>query len=258
MKLTACIFFTAVLFPSAYTPAAQEKAAYLKQAELVEKGDTVQIVANSPRPLLQVLDALLQKYGWVVDYEDPQFTSAPDLRQSPDKQTLPAGGRFVVEFPARNPEEKILQSVLDAYNKSENPGKYELRKSADNHFAAVGTQARDAKGRLAHQESAFDTVITIPAENRSISATLDLICRAIAEKQKIPITLGVIPRHLADLTQVKAGGTKVPARDLLRQSLAVPNRQLYWQLLFDPGSKGYWLNVHAIAPAAKSRDSSSK
>lgn len=261
MKFTTWIVLTAMVLPFFCVAAAQEKASYLKQAEVVEKRDTVQIVANSPRPLLQVLDALRQKYGWVVDYEDPQFTSDLDLVKGmgPDKQTLPAGGRFVVEFPTRNPEkEKILQLVVDAYNKSNNPGQYELRRSDQDHLATVGTQARDAKGQLVHQEPVFDDPITIPMGSRSLSATLRLICQVIAEHRKIPVTLGVIPRHLADDTQVEAGGTKVSARDLLRQSLAVSSHRSYWRLLFDPSFKGYWLDVHVIAPEAKSQERSAQ
>src|SRR5579862_5238750 len=49
---------------------------YLKEAAISQTAGTVRIEANSPRPLAQVLDALRQKYGWVVDYEDPQYVSS--------------------------------------------------------------------------------------------------------------------------------------------------------------------------------------
>jgi hypothetical protein len=249
MKFISWIVLTSTLVAPLCSQTAQQKSAYLKEAQIDEKGETVQIIANSPRPLQQALEALFQKYGWVVDYEDPEFTSDRDLvkDEGPGKQTLPAGGRFTVEFPAKNPEEeKILQLVVDAYNKSNNPGQYELRKGSQGNFAAVGTQARNAMGKLSAQRPLFDTPIMIPAGKRSLSETLSLICRTLAEHQKVSVTLGVTPRNLTNQTQVVVDGKQTPARDLLQQILIVPNRHLYWQLLFDPSSKGYWLDIHAF------------
>lgn len=233
----------------AVSQAPKEKNSYLRQAEVHETGGTIQVVANSPRPLAQVLDALIQKYGWAVDYEDPQFISKLDLVESagPGNQTLPGGGRFSVEFPARNPEkEKILQLVVDSYNKSDNPGRFELRKSGQDTFVVVGAQARDVKGQLSHQQALFDTPITIKTGKRSVSDTLKFICQTVAERQPILVTIGVSPRGLLDTTEVEVGGVQVPARELLLQSLALTHRRLYWRLLFDPSSKGYWLDIHLI------------
>ena len=106
---------------------------YSKDATISLSGGTVHIVANSPRPLEQVLDALQQKYGWAINYEDPQYISSMDIVTSAggdSRSKLPAGETFAVEFSATAPEEeKILHLVVDSYNQSKNPGRFrELRR----------------------------------------------------------------------------------------------------------------------------------
>ncbi len=222
-----------------------EKHSYLRQAEVHETKGTVQIVANSPRPLAQVLDALFQKYGWMVDYEDPRFTSKMDLTESdgPSKQIVPSGGSFTVEFPANMEKEKVLQLVTDSYNKSTNPGRFELRKVQDT-FAVIGVQARNSQGQLSPQKPLFDAPITVKKQKQNISDTLKLICQTLSKRTGTAITIGVTPRNLLDRGQIEVGGAQLAARDLVLQSLTLPDHQFYWRLVFDPGSKGYWLDIH--------------
>jgi len=55
---------------------AQHPNAYLRDAEIHRDGKVVTIVANDPRPLEQALQAVLQDYGWTIDYEDPPYKAA--------------------------------------------------------------------------------------------------------------------------------------------------------------------------------------
>lgn len=253
--------------------------AYLKQATVSQTAQTIHITANSPRPLQQTLEALYLKYGWVVDYEDPQYISQMDLLEAPAFHTkVPSGGSFSVEFPAvpldecrttkkentqtNKPtdtqavpataqdvqacsEEKTLRLIVDAYNRSKNPGQFELRRSPQGTFDVVGTGAHDEKGAIAQQQPLFDVPVTLATEERTISATLDLIFQAIAQQNHSVVNVGISPRTILDHTTVKVGGTKVAARELLQQCFIVSHHNLYWQLLFNPESKGYYLNVHA-------------
>jgi hypothetical protein len=261
MKSIKYVTYISLLFMSqAISQTAHEASSYLKQAAISETAGTIHIVANSPRPLAQTLDALQQKYGWVVDYEDPQFISKLDVVQTEDlgksaatsnlPATLPGGGRFSVDFPAAAPEEeKVLQSVVDSYNGSDNPGRFELRRSKQGTFFVAGTQARDGQGQLSRQRVLFDMPITLATRRRTVSDTVNLICRKIAGGSRIAVSLGVSPRNLLDHTDVTVGGTKVSARDLLLQTLTSTHRNLYWRLLFDPNSKGYVLDIH-LAPTS--------
>ncbi len=48
----------------------------LKKPLIYQIGTTVHINAYGPRPLLQTVEALQEKYGWLVDYEDPHYAPA--------------------------------------------------------------------------------------------------------------------------------------------------------------------------------------
>jgi len=227
---------------------------YLKEASVSESAGTIRIVANSPRPLEQVLDALQKKYGWVVNYEDPQFISKLDVvatQTSGDRAAksnvlprMPGGGAFSVDFSADAPEEgKILQLVVDAYNQSDNPGRFVLRSGKEGAFFVVGEQAHDARGQISQQRSVFDTPITLVRQDRMASDTVSLICKKIATLRGVAVTLAITPRKVM-YAQVTVGGTNVPARDLLLQTLTSTRQKLYWRLLFDPVTKGYFLDIH--------------
>jgi hypothetical protein len=257
MKLIKYAAVSLLAMSPVLSQTAHETRSYLKQAAISETAGTVHVVANSPRPLLQILDALREKYGWAANYEDPQFVSKLDLVETggpgnhvPDPNLpprVPGGGAFSVEFPAAAPdEEKVLQLVVDSYNRSDNPGRFELRKSKTGDFFVVGAQAHDARGQISHQQVLFDVPITVVAKARTMGETVELICQKIHAGGGVAVTVGVSPRSLMVGTQVTVGGTKVSARDLLLQTLTSTGRKLYWRLLFDPQSKGYYLDIHLI------------
>ena len=234
---------------TAPSPAAPAPSPYLREATVSESGGQVHITANSPRPLAQVLDALQLKYKWVVSYEDPQFTAPQDsvtVTQAGDiHRLLPAGGDFTVDFSGSAPdEEKTLRLIVDAYNHSKNPGRFEVRRIPEGDFYVVGTAANDDNGHIEQQKAAFDLVVTLSAEDRTITETLNLICQEIAKQIHADVFLGVSPRSLLEHTNVKVGGKATAARDLIVQALAAVHKRLYWHLLFDPSSKNYYLDVH--------------
>jgi hypothetical protein len=167
---------------------------------------------------------------------------------------VPGGGNFVVEFsaaPAPNAipdEQKTLQMLVDAYNKSGNPGRFELRKDKDRQegvFDVVGTAAHDSQGKIAPQQVLLDSPVTIPAQERTFSDTVDLICQTIEDKTRVKITLGIHPLGL-DRTNVTAGGKELSARSYLFRTMESTSRKLVWRLLYDPESNSYFLNIHQV------------
>ncbi|MFZ0319796.1 MAG: hypothetical protein WAL56_11780 [Candidatus Sulfotelmatobacter sp.] len=245
---------------SAGTAYGQES--YSKQATISEVDGKVHLVANDSRPLAQALDALQQKYGWRVNYEDPQYTSKVDLIDAKglqDKSSypngqhrVPNGGSFAAELgavPAAQAsldEKKTLQSLIDSYNRSSNPGRFELREDrTEQAFDVVGTAAHDSEGRIAPQPVLLDSSITIDTQERTFSDTVDLICQKLAEKTHVPITFGVHPLGL-DRVHVTVGGKDLTGRSLLLRAIDPTGRKLCWRLLFDPDSGGYFLNLQLV------------
>lgn len=248
------------------------QGSYSEQATISETGATIRLVANDTRPLMQALNALQQKYGWRINYEDPQYISKLDLVEAKGLQDksfypngqhrVPSGGSFVVELGTGSAaniapdEKKTLQLLVDSYNRSGNPGRFELREGRPGEdrpeqiFDVVGTAAHDNQGRISHQQVLLDLPVTLDAEERTFSDTVDLICQKIAEKGHAKISFGIHPLGL-DHAHVTVGGKDLTARSYLFRTMESTNRKLYWRLLFDPDSNSYFLNVHQVAPVIK-------
>ncbi len=265
IRLLPCLILVGICQSQTAPP---QKDAFQKEATISEDQGTVHIVASNARPLAQALDALQKKYGWVVGYEDPRYVSKVDVTEQvdalhgPKPRLVPVGGRFEASFPmptgevsaeaAADTEEKALRLVVEAYNHSNNAGQFEARKSSQGNFFVEGIAAHDSKGAIAPQKAIFDTPVTLVRAKRNGTDTIQLICRRVTARTGVPVNLGVSPRVLLDHNPVTVGGTKVAARDLLLQILSQTRGNCYWRLLFDPDSKGYFLDIHAI-PVAKAQ-----
>ncbi|MFZ0418887.1 MAG: hypothetical protein WAM04_12385 [Candidatus Sulfotelmatobacter sp.] len=238
------------------------KKSYLNKAVISQNGDTVHIFANAPRPLVQVLDALGKKYWWKVSYEDPRYTSDLDLVDDIDPQYLeahpgarapiPGGGAFSVDFPSgptpgKPPEEySTLQAVVDAYNHSGNPGRFELRRDDKGNFDVVGIAAYDKSGDLVQQEPLLDVAITFVPQERNAWDAIDLIRQALAQRTGTPVgNLSWLNQFMRQVT-VTVGGKGEPARTVLWRTLSTISSNdgdLRWRLFYDPQLARYWLNV---------------
>ncbi len=238
-----------------------------KEASPATTDNAVLVTGSGQRPLEQALASLRLKFGWTINYEDPRYRSAKDTAEDPrSKGTLIlAGTQFSTEIPAplppadAPPKEKSLQLVVDSYNRSGNPGRFEVRKG-ETEVSIVGIAARDDKGDdVSLQKPFLDSLITLPIKDRTIAETVELVCTQLSDGTHTPVSLGVTPRALVDHTNAKIGGDKVPARQILAQALAASNHPLYWQLLFDPNSKGYLLNIHSVhTPKSPAHETPSK
>jgi hypothetical protein len=229
-----------------------QNTGYLRQATVTEAHGIIRVVADSPRPLLQTLDALQRKYGWITGYEDPRYSSHLDVVNAAGGDShsqLPAGAQFIVEFPASDPkEEKILSLVIESYNGSNNPGRFELRRTVEGNFYVEGVAARNEKDAIAPQHPLFDLPVTVAIRGTTIAEIIDLICETVSVKSHTRVALGNAPTSTLIHTTAKVGGTDISARELLIQALAAAHRNLYWRLLFDPTSKSYLLNIHSARP----------
>ena len=237
-----------------------------KEASPAAADNAVLVSGAGQRPLEQALASLRLKYGWTINYEDPKYHSAKDTMEDPrSKGTLIlTGTQFSTEIPAPQPpaeappREKSLQQVVDSYNRSTNPGRFEVRKG-ETEVSIVGIAARDDNGDVSLQKPFLDSPISVPIKERTIAETVELICNQLSDDTHTSVSLGVTPRALVDHTNVKIGGDKVPARQILAQALAASGHPLYWQLLFDPNSKSYLLNIHSVhSPKPPAHETPSK
>jgi hypothetical protein len=222
---------------------------------ITESGGKVHIVVQNSRPLTQVLTLLQNKYAWRINYEDPQYTSKLDytqMKNDTSDRRIPNGGDFVIDFPAGATEgappdeQKTLQLIVDAYNRSNNPGRFEVRHNdAEHYYDVVGTSAHDSQGKISPQPVLLDASISFPSEDRIFPDTIDLLCQKISDKTHVKFTAGVYSMRL-DYRHVTVGGKEQAARAYVSALIAASGRRLCWALLFDPESGGYYLNLTQI------------
>jgi len=77
----------------------------------------------------------------------------------------------------------------------------------------------------------LDSPITIEAQERTFSDTVDLVCQKIAEKGHLTITFGVHPLGL-DRVHVTVGGKDLCRPVLSTRAMEATGRKLCWRLLF--------------------------
>jgi hypothetical protein len=129
------VFYVLLAIPSLLS--GQSKPSFMSAALIQHHETAGTLTANDPRPLMQAVEAMGQEYGWIVDFEDPQYRSHFDLVDDTDPtwranhpnakgMVRVSGGLFQSTFPepstiSENVEEKVLQKLVADYNASGNP-----------------------------------------------------------------------------------------------------------------------------------------
>ena len=260
MNIDRKILSILLLASSSFAQAPQQSNPALKKPLIYQIGQVVHINAGGPRPLLQAIDALQQKYGWVVDYEDPQYPSAmagaANRPSPPNRRHANIAGTsenaFSVQFNvgptpnSRPDEEAVLTTVIDAYNQSGGAAEFKLLKERDAGFAVVGIGVRDTNNEIASRQPVLDSPISLASERRSAGETIALICRKVSQASKVPIAVNPA-ESLQENASVAVGGSGVPARTLLSRTIEAMGEKLYWRLIYDADDKNYVLSISRLS-----------
>lgn len=268
--LTTMLCAAALFWAHAYGQPPQSQRHFMRHAIVQHKAGLATVVADAPRPLFQTITALRKEYGWRINYEQPPYFSQYDLTDdtSPEWRashpfakgvTIPAGGSFRSTFSERQSvygragEKKILQKVVSDYNKTSNPGRFEVLSNPDGGYSIVGISLRTANGSLAHVSPILDTRISLSTSKRSAAETATLILNALSVKTGNKMVSGVMPLNLMTQTQVEIGGNNVPARALLLQTLDATGHALVYNIMHDADSNSYSLGIFGTVRAIRDR-----
>lgn len=233
---------------------------YMDRALIQHGASGETVTANDPLPLHQAISALSQEYGWRVNWEaapcysrfDVVDDTGPKWRSSHQGEkgvTRPAGGLFVARFPdpasvPQAPEEEILNRLIEAYNATDNPGKYALRTDAKGWPTVIGIAVRDQTGDLREVPPVLDTPLTMEKVRRNAYDTINLILGELSVATNRKMIIMSTPTNLLRDTLVDIGGRGVAARALLEETLDGTHRPLQYDLGFDPDfSSVFILNV---------------
>jgi hypothetical protein len=218
---------------------------------------------TDPRPLQQAAELLERKLGVPISYEDPVWASSTDttpasklpsnremVAQHPNWKgnLVPRGGTFTVVVPitpearqAVNPA-ALIQGAISSYESAGNTGQFTVVQFGENEFSIVPTKAENVTGRLADQVSPLDVKISLPEEERSLPATVDLIAQAV----------GVRPVRFDSSREpqgprIRVGAVNETARDVLARALRIPGGvKLSFRLNYMPDVRLYVIGLNPV------------
>lgn len=235
----------------------ERHAQYMSQPRIEETESFLEITANAPRPLDDVLAALAQQHGWHINYEEPQFgksevvdDTAPSwLEQHPNGPRAYgiAGGAFHVKIPIDGyfPDDpmQVLPPLVEAYNRSGNPGRFQLRVVSQTSFDVIPT----ASG-AGPQTPLFDTVMSFDAtEDVGAYPTLRRFCEELSRKTGHTVMFrgtGSPSDNRLFQSHIQQHSVNQSAREILRQMYKQVSSTDCWRLLYDPDSNQFWLLMH--------------
>jgi hypothetical protein len=227
----------------------------------------VKISVEDPRPVSKAIRTLEWKYKWVITYEDPRYLHESEImdvtsevRKDLDlykpgeapKVLVPKKGALEFSYDAAtNPNlppdsAVVVQNLLDAQTARGIGGQFRLEKSGKV-LHVIPTSIKNSAGELVVQESILDTLISLPAEERTVDETLHAICEALSYSTGIRVGIGASPSWFGRYKYKPAPGWQ-KARDLLVEMFAALEHggDLSWELNYTPDLKWYMLNLHHV------------
>ena len=233
----------------------ERHAQYMSEPRIEETESFLEITANAPRPLDNILSTLAHQHGWHINYEDPQYgkseivdDTAPSwLELHPDGSRAYgiAGGAFHVKIPidGDSPDDpmQILPLLVEAYNRSGNPGRFQLRVVSKNSFDVIPTASGDGP-----QTPLLDTVMSFDAtDDVGAYPTLRRFCEELSRKTGHTVVFGGFGPSENRLLQshIQQHSINQPAREILRQMYKQVGSTDCWRLLYDPDSNQFWLRM---------------
>jgi hypothetical protein len=223
---------------------------------------------DDPRPLAQATIALEHTYGWIVTYEDVPVMGADakdvtaEVRKDHDANAktriiVPNGKPFaftVDDRQARQPAQMgagaVIASLLDAYHRSGNPGRFRAlvaRAGGRLVFHVVPFESRDVQGQSIAYRSPLDARISVPRARRPLGTLLALIGEKIEEVSGVRVaTTTALASNYFIQTEVEEGAQDEIARDVLRRVLIEDTGQAFsWTMRCQQGF-GCSLNPHLV------------
>jgi hypothetical protein len=233
----------------------ERHAQYMPGPRIEETESSLEITANAPRPLDDILATLAYQHGWHINYEDPQYgkseildDTAPSwLELHPNGRRVYgiAGGAFHFKIPIDGyfPDDptQLLPPLIEAYNRSGNPGRFQLRVVSKDSFDVIPAASGDGP-----QTPLLDAVMSFDATG-DVGAypTLQRFCEELSRKTGHTVVFGGFGPSENRLLQshIQQHSINQPAREILRQTYRQVGSTDCWRLLYDPDSNRFWLRM---------------
>jgi hypothetical protein len=231
------------------------------------------ITVRDPRPVAKVVEALEQKYGWPITYEDPPYVHPSDIvdvtrsvRRSPSRAPggllmpghrvlIPKGGSLSITTSSGDQAESAaavrdyVEAAVNAYNASRG-GEVFAVTQGDQLIHVLPRKVTGPSGTLEPVTPILDTAITIAPRERTAFALLEEICTAIAAGTTHEVVIGITPVNLLMNSRVSIVASNKAARSVLEELIQTLDAPLSWKVFYDPGLKWYVVNINVV-PATR-------
>ena len=260
-------------FAARHRGSVQQVAKDIQPMQATQETEKASLSVQDPRPVAKALEELEAKYGWVITYEDPLYlhpSETADVTTQVRKDLgkfrngeaprvlIPAGGSLAITYDVMSDtklpvdRDAVVRKVLNA-SQTAGVSRFRLEREKDNAMLhAIAAVNKNASGALVPHAAVLDAVISLSQGDRTSLQTLHAICEAVSQATGTHVEVGAVPLGLFMNHRDNEVVVSQKARDVLVQTLerTGSGTNLSWQLLYDPGMKTYYLNIH-IVPAPK-------
>jgi len=233
-----------------------ERHAQYSAPKITQTDSSLEITANDPRPLDSVLAALAHQHGWHINYEDPKYgkadlvdDTAPSwLQEHPNGGRVYAvvGGAFFAKIPIDGyfPYDpvQILPTLVEAYNRSGNPGRFALHTINHDSFDIVPTAAAGGP-----QAPLLDTVMSFDATDMVPATELRKFCEKLSRVSGQTVvfdgSFGLPMSAPQYEVGIKQHSQNQAAREILREIYRQVGSTYCWRLFYDTDSNQFVLQL---------------
>jgi hypothetical protein len=229
----------------------ERHAHYLSEPKIRDTDSWLEITANDPRPLENVLDALAHQHSWHINYEDPQYgksqilddTDPLWLKEHPNgpRAYVVAGGAFHAKifldgyFP--DDPTQVLPALVEAYNRSDNPGRFELRQIKRGVFDVMPISSADDA-----QKPILDTLMNLDIKDADVAHSVETFCATLSRASGDAVEfMDFSVEHGTPEPIISLHVQNQPAREILRAMIGQVSSTSSWRLLYDPDLKKFVL-----------------
>jgi hypothetical protein len=229
----------------------------------VDHGVTT-LAVESARPIATAVQALVDRFGVVITYEDPRYAYKGDLQDVTEqvrkdldryppgrapRVIVPKGGKLTVK--ARSADvAAILEQLIRVQSTTGQGGHFRVEHTGDA-FHVVPTESRDRDGNWAVNRSILDIPISLPIQDRAYQEMIAVICKALSAAAHTRIWIGSgVGGGLMSINgppQYRLGANNEPARSVLMRALtavAADRGKLTWVLFY--GDDSFALSILTV------------
>jgi len=198
------------------------------------------------------MNALEREYGWVIDFDDPIWTESDttaqnnpvwDAQHPGNPSRMPSGTSFQSTFTegpdtSRSPI-AVVTKVVEDYNASDNPGRFDVRRSPSGRIEVTGTPRDPGRTTV----DILDTRVSLPTEPLVSLDAVHKLVTLVSAAAGIKVAVGRVPHNLLNSASIQTPQGSVPAREVLTRIAESAEVPLMWDLLYDYDSKSYFLSL---------------